>query len=270
MSQPYPIISADSHITEPPDCYTAHIDPRFRDQAPHMVTDDRRGSMFVIPGMRNPIAMGLVAAAGKLPEEITEEGVRFEDLHRSGWDPTHRLADQDRDGVSAEVIYPTVGMLLCNHEDFDYKKACFDAYNRWIAGYCAEAPHRLLGVGQTALRSVEEGIADLEAIAAAGAGGDRVRLGRARGPGEEGGRPEGIHQEALAGGVIGDAVGTRRALEGERLGQLAVLEDEDAVRAGMRHLARGAEPDAGVGDVDLTVRGGDDVVEEGRAERAGV
>ena len=64
MSQPYPIISADSHITEPPDCYTAHIDPRFRDQAPHMVTDDRRGSMFVIPGMRSPIAMGLVAAAG--------------------------------------------------------------------------------------------------------------------------------------------------------------------------------------------------------------
>jgi hypothetical protein len=29
-----PIISADSHITEPPDCYTKHIDPKFRDEAP--------------------------------------------------------------------------------------------------------------------------------------------------------------------------------------------------------------------------------------------
>src|SRR5437763_10009420 len=48
-------------------------------------------------------------------EEIRFSGVRFEDLHRSGWDATARLADQERDGVSAEVIYPTVGMALCNH-----------------------------------------------------------------------------------------------------------------------------------------------------------
>ena len=43
---------------------------------------------------------------------------RFEDMHRGGWDPDARLADQDRDGVSAEILYPTVGMLLCNHPDF--------------------------------------------------------------------------------------------------------------------------------------------------------
>jgi predicted TIM-barrel fold metal-dependent hydrolase len=59
-------------------------------------------------------------------------------------------------------------MVLCNHKDFDYKKACFDAYNRWIAGYCSAHPDRLLGVGQTALRSPEEGIEDLRAIQAAG------------------------------------------------------------------------------------------------------
>ena len=168
MSFPFPVISADSHITESPDCYSTHIDPAYRDRAPHMVTDDRRGDLFVIPGMSRPIAMGLVAGAGTPSEELTISGVRFEELHRSGWDPTARLADQDRDGVSAEIIYPTVGMMICNHDDVDYKRACFDAYNRWIAGYCAEAPDRLLGCGQTALRSVDEGIADLAAIAAAG------------------------------------------------------------------------------------------------------
>ena len=50
-------------------------------------------------------------------------------------------------------------MVLCNHPDFDYKKACFDAYNRWIAEYCGAHPERLLGCGQTAMRSPEEGIA---------------------------------------------------------------------------------------------------------------
>jgi predicted TIM-barrel fold metal-dependent hydrolase len=55
-------------------------------------------------------------------------------------------------------------MVLCNHKDFDYKKACFDAYNRWIAEYCSAHPTRLLGCGQTAMRSIEEGIRDLESI----------------------------------------------------------------------------------------------------------
>jgi len=50
-------------------------------------------------------------------------------MHKGGWDPNARMADQDRDGVRAEVIYPTVGMILCNHRGLRYKKACFDAYN---------------------------------------------------------------------------------------------------------------------------------------------
>ena len=164
----FPIISADSHITEPPDCYTANIDPAYRDQAPHIVRDEKRGDLFVVPGMKNPIAIGLVAAAGKPAEELKETGILFEEMHRSGWDPTMRLADQERDGVAAEVIYPSIGMMICNHPDVDFKRACFQAYNRWITGYCAEDPNRLLGCGQTALRTVDEGIADLEEIAAAG------------------------------------------------------------------------------------------------------
>jgi predicted TIM-barrel fold metal-dependent hydrolase len=164
----YPIISADSHITEHPDTYKGYIDRAFRDRAPHVVTTSDHGDVFVIEGMDRPIHLGLVAAAGKKPEEITESGVRFEELHRGGWDPVARIADQARDGVAAEIIYPTVGMLLCNHADFDYKKACFDAYNRWIAEYCASNPTRLLGCGQTAMRSPEEGAADIRAIKALG------------------------------------------------------------------------------------------------------
>ena len=69
-----------------------------------------------------------------------------------------RLAEQDRDGVAAEVLYPSAGMLICNLPDADYKKACFDAYNLWIAEFQAtepEPPRR--ASGQTALRSVERG-----------------------------------------------------------------------------------------------------------------
>jgi uncharacterized protein len=164
----YPIISADSHVTEAPNAYLDYIDPQWRDKAPRLQDMGDAGELFVIDGMRTPVPIGLAAAAGKPPEEIRLGGVRFADLHRGGWDPAARLAEQDRDGVAAEVIYPTVGMQLCNHHDFDYKQACFDAYNRWITEYCAAHPHRLLGCGQTAMRSPEAGIQDLHRIKALG------------------------------------------------------------------------------------------------------
>ena len=157
-------ISADSHITEPPDCYRAHIDPKFRDVAPHIVSDAKLGDIYVVNGMKRTIPMGLVAAAGRDPSTLRMTGGRFEDLHRGGWDSTVRLADQDRDGVAAEIIYPTVGMVLCNHHDLDYKVACFEAYNRWLAEYVSHAPDRLIGMGQTAVRTVAEGVADLQRI----------------------------------------------------------------------------------------------------------
>src|SRR5262245_13104985 len=140
---PGPIVSADSHITEPANCYVDHIDPAFRDDAPYMHHDDDAGDLFVIPRMPKPVPMGLGAAAGKPAEEISIFGVDFDELHRGGWDPEARLPEQDRDGVSGEILYPTVGMVLCNHDDFDYKHACMRAYNQWIAEYCSAHPDRL-------------------------------------------------------------------------------------------------------------------------------
>jgi predicted TIM-barrel fold metal-dependent hydrolase len=164
----YPIISADSHVTEPANTYVDYIDARWKEKAPQMRYVDKLGDAFFIDGFSRPIPMGLVAAAGKPPEEIRITGVRFEDMHRGGWDPTARIADQQRDGVAAEVIYPTVGMAICNHRDFDYKKACFAAYNRWIAEYCSAHPQRLLGCGQISMRSPADAVEELRAVHALG------------------------------------------------------------------------------------------------------
>jgi len=163
-----PIISADSHVTEPPGTYIDRIDHKYKDRAPRMVRDQKLGDVFVVDGMNRPLALGLVAAAGKSAEELAIGGGKFEEMHRGGWDPKARMAEQDRDGISAEVLYASVGMFLCSHPDFDYKKACFDAYNLWLAEYCAASPSRLIGVGQTAMTSVEGGIEDLRKIKALG------------------------------------------------------------------------------------------------------
>ncbi len=135
-----PIISADSHVVEPPDAFVDRIDKKFAHRAPKLVHDEKRGDIVVVDGSTRPIPLSLISAAGKKPEELSAQGAVFEKLHRGGWEPQERLKAQEADGVAAEVIYPSVGMEICGLEDLDYKKACMDAYNLWLAEFCGTNP----------------------------------------------------------------------------------------------------------------------------------
>jgi len=192
-----PAISADSHVIEPIEAYSRYIDPAFRDRAPRFCQDPDKGQAYLVDGLPARIAVASVAACGKqartatgpdgkpaffldaLPPPFPDgpfaephdaaasramSTMTFADIPAGAWQAKPRLAAQDRDGVVAEVLYPTMGMVLCNHPDKDYQHACFAAYNRWLQELVAEAPTRLFGVGQTALRSVAEGVEDLQRI----------------------------------------------------------------------------------------------------------
>jgi uncharacterized protein len=161
-----PLFSADSHVVETEDCY-AEIDPRFASRRPRASDDPERGAILVVPGMDFTIPAGALSRAG----------VRYEDwskpqpwsrIHPAANDPKARLAIQDEENVAGEVIYPSAGMVLCLHEDVAYRKACFEAYNRWLAGFCAADPKRLIGIGMAAIPSPEEGVHELREIARQG------------------------------------------------------------------------------------------------------
>ena len=153
-------ISADSHVTEPPGCYIDHIEKKYRDTAPRIQRRDDGTEMFVIDGMAKPVPLGLISAAGK-PAQAAKQELPFSELHRGGWDPKARIADQDRDGLAGEVLYASIGMVLCGHSDPHYKQACFDAYNRWLSEeFVAGAPDRLYGMAQTAILSVDDAVRD--------------------------------------------------------------------------------------------------------------
>ena len=161
-------ISADSHITEPADTYVSRIDPAFRDRAPQMHDLPGMGCTMVIDGgspREARVPYNMVAAAGRDPRELGWDKPRtWEELHPGGHDPVARLAEQDRDGVAAEVIYPSTGMLVCNNPDFDFKYACNQAYNQWIAEFCSTAPDRLIGIGQVTMRTIDDAIGELESV----------------------------------------------------------------------------------------------------------
>ena len=80
--------------------------------------------------------MGLICTAGREPKDFGKP-VTWEQLHPAGHDPKARLKIQDEESIVAEVLYPSLGMVLCNHPDWDYKAAC---WRRTTAGWLSFAP----------------------------------------------------------------------------------------------------------------------------------
>ena len=167
---PAGIISADGHVCEPANCYVDYIDPAYRDRAPYIARLDNGTDAFFVPGMRKPVPLGFIDGAGLTPSVRRERAktLKFEDVRVAAYDGAARVECMDLDGIAAELIYASVGMGICMHRDTDYKSACMQAYNRWLAEMCAQAPTRLFGMAQTAVANVDAAISDFERAKAMG------------------------------------------------------------------------------------------------------
>ena len=173
---PETIFSADSHVIEPADVWTARIDKRFADRAPHVVDQagDRKGDFFVAEGLR-PFPVAGFAVAGVDPKEFgVAMAAGYPGVRPSAWDPALRIKDQERDGVHGEVSYPSLGMRLFQLEDGALRAASFRAYNDWLADYCAHDRKRLAGAAMISLDDVAGGVAELERVAKKGLKGAMI------------------------------------------------------------------------------------------------
>jgi len=133
------VISADSHVVEPANAFVDYVGRAWRDRAPHMV-EDADGARYLLEGLA-PVRIDVAASAGIAPERRGDKRP-YSEVHRGAWDPVARLDQQKLDGISAEVIYPTIGMFLYAHPDVDLKAACFAGYSRCIAEFCAISASR--------------------------------------------------------------------------------------------------------------------------------
>ena len=91
------------------------------------------------------------------------------------WDSGRRLAEQDADGIAAEVLYPNTvppffaqGNLVAtppNPADYPRRWAGLQAHNRWLVDFCAQAPERRAGIIQVFLNDVDDAVAELRELA---------------------------------------------------------------------------------------------------------
>jgi predicted TIM-barrel fold metal-dependent hydrolase len=161
------IISADDHIDLqwlPRDLWEARVPAAWRERAPRVVEMDD-GPRWVCDGERWDVWGGRRGAAGA-------QGGRRMALDRGGvlepgvLRPTTtalRLADMDRDGVDATVMYGPIVPLLV--KDPELRRLCYRAYNDWLAEFCATAPERLVGAGLVPIDGPESAAEEVRHLA---------------------------------------------------------------------------------------------------------
>jgi predicted TIM-barrel fold metal-dependent hydrolase len=145
-SQPYVVITADTHAGASIDAYRAYLDPAWRGEF------DAWRQQY-----RNPSK-----------EHVGSKKTK-------NWDSAERRADLRRDGVLAEVIFPnTVPPFYTQAfhiapppmpEQYRRWRAGTQAHNRWLAEFCAEEPVRRAGIGLIHLNDLDDAIEDVRWIA---------------------------------------------------------------------------------------------------------
>ena len=137
----YTIITADSHAGGSHAQYREYLDLEFRDDF-----DAWRGKY------KNPF------------KDLKD------DRRARNWDSERRWAEQEADGVVAEVIFPnTVPPFFPSFvlfaqpprpDEYVHRLAGIRAHNRWLADFVAEAPQRRAGIGQIFTNDLDDAITD--------------------------------------------------------------------------------------------------------------
>jgi predicted TIM-barrel fold metal-dependent hydrolase len=129
------LISADSHVLEDPNLWVNNLPAKFRSDAP------------------------------KYPQKTGFEA------HVTGRDPAARSREMAEDGVSAEILYPSLMLDQFSLEDAALQEACFRVYNDWIAEFCAHAPAQLFSVAALSVYNIDNAVAELQRCVRQGARG---------------------------------------------------------------------------------------------------
>lgn len=129
------LVSADSHVVEPPDLWVRKLPSSMKDRAPRY-EELGKGNLF--------------------------------QKHLGGADPVARVSEMAVDGVSGEVLYPSSAMDQYGLPDAELQEACFRVYNDWLIEYCSHASDRLWGIAAISLYRIDQAIAEMKRCKAAG------------------------------------------------------------------------------------------------------
>ena len=160
------VISADSHVLEPPDLWSKALADQWGDRAPHFAeTYKGEAGTFFFTG-RDVLRLGS-------SRDIDEEA-RYQSLQAAGRDPSVRLRIMDDERIASEVLNGSWAMLTPRVLDGALRRDCAEVFNDYLIDYAAHDPKRLVAVALLPIDDVAWALQELDRIAARGVKGVMV------------------------------------------------------------------------------------------------
>ena len=164
----YEVISADDHIDlrwMPRDLWETRLPEHLRERGPR-VQDTENGASWVCDGNVWGAWGFYTAAQGSGAKWALEVGGVLREGELRPTTPELRLADMDRDGVDASVMYgPTDPFVI---DDPELRRAVYQVYNDWLIEFDSASPERLLGVAQLPMDDAEAARDEMQRLAKKG------------------------------------------------------------------------------------------------------
>ncbi len=175
------IVSTDNHVNEPIEVFDA-IEPKYKDRTPHIRTDDDGTQWLISEGwVPQPIRISEQRADLMPPLEDFEvetwdlttpfsNRMEDQDLFRSrrGRGLAQRIADRESQGIDAELVFSTRGLLAFATPDIEFSLAMARTWNRWALDTFKADFDRAMPMALLPVADVDAAIAEMQWAAANG------------------------------------------------------------------------------------------------------
>jgi predicted TIM-barrel fold metal-dependent hydrolase len=149
---------------EPRDLWLRYLEPEFRDRAIRI--EERNGMEMLIMGEQIVLGGALAGLGGSNlePKAAFKGDLPYEAGNPPGsYDAVARAAMYDELGVTAGVVFPTIGILPFLCDDQQLLSAYLRAYNRWQHDFMLDAPGRIIPVATINWNDLDEAARELDA-----------------------------------------------------------------------------------------------------------
>ena len=155
------LISADSHVMEPPDLWWNALGAKFGDRTPRMLDEYKgeKGSFFYSGYLGSPVQRVRIALSSQTEAAAYEAEERG--MGAVGYDPEVRVKFQVEAGIDAEVMNPTTMLGLMRNPDVPVLQACSEVFNDWLAEFVSYSPKRLIGISTIPMYDVDWAVDEL-------------------------------------------------------------------------------------------------------------
>ena len=142
------IFSADSHIREPYDLFTKAMPEHFKQYA----INAKKGEAWIDNCVGDEV---YVRIPMKFGAQITDERYGSNDV-------SLRKIDMERDGIDAELIFPSMGLINFQIENPEAELLSAQAYNDWLYNHLQDELHRFVPAAIIPVRDLDMGLSEVK------------------------------------------------------------------------------------------------------------